>query len=201
MKTGYTLDHMERNVSNQQRRFQGSLATKSMLMAMALLAILSASPNGDSPVDLSLKDVNGKRVRLREYRGKIVVLNFWATWCGPCREEMPMLVAAEREYRDRGIVFIGASLDERDTQAQVPAFLAKYAIGFPVWMGATGDDMARLQMGEMAPATAFVDENGHIVARILGEMRPGEIKERLNWLMNGQKGPAPERLVQHLGKN
>ena len=191
---------MERNKSNQKRRSRGPIAAISMLIAMALPTV-SASSNGDAPVDLSLKNINGKRVRLREYRGKVVVLNFWATWCGPCREEMPMLVAAEKEYRDHGIVFIGASLDGRDTQAQVPAFLSKYKIQFPVWMGATGDDMAKLQMGEIAPATAFIDADGNVVARISGEMRPEEIKERLNWLTNGQKGPAPERLVQHLEKN
>ena len=85
------------------------------------------TPNGyakDPPkADLSLKDLTGKRVRLREYQGKIVVLNFWATWCGPCREEMPRLAEAEKEYGPHGVIFLGASLDDNKTQNNIAGFV------------------------------------------------------------------------------
>jgi thiol-disulfide isomerase/thioredoxin len=150
--------------------------------------------------DLSLKDAAGKAVHLKDSRGKIVVLNFWATWCGPCAQEMPMLVDAEKEYGKRGVVFVGASMDDSSTKAQVPAFVANHNIPFPIWYGASAADMDKLKMGEIVPATAFLDEEGHIIARIFGQARKEEIKERLDWLTGNRAGPGPDPLVKHLGK-
>ena len=148
---------------------------------------------------LVLKDASGERVRLSDYRGKVVVLNFWATWCGPCRAEIPMLVEMEKEYSSRGVVFVGASLDDARTSRQIPDFVARFGMKYPVWYGATGDDVARLGLGVAVPDTAFLDQEGRIVARVLGEMRRREIKERLDWLLGDWTGPAPEALVKHVG--
>src|SRR5215469_6011136 len=86
----------------------------SQLLLCGLLGSLLVSPSAISAKDppkaeLSLKDLSGRRARLRDLRGNIVVLNFWATWCGPCREEMPRLVEAEKQYKGRGVIFLGAS--------------------------------------------------------------------------------------------
>jgi thiol-disulfide isomerase/thioredoxin len=166
------------------------------------LTILVSIPVGyakDPPkADLSLKDLNGKRVHLRDYQGKIVVLNFWATWCGPCREEMPRLVEAEKEYAPRGVVFVGASLDDEKTQKNISGFVRDHGIDFPIWVGAGADDLDKLSMGPAVPATAFVDQDGRIVARVSGEVRMEEIKERLDWLVQGKTGPAPQAQVTHL---
>jgi thiol-disulfide isomerase/thioredoxin len=172
-------------------------------MLCGLLLILIAPPAKLSAKDppkaeLSLKDLAGKRVRLRDLRGKIVVLNFWATWCGPCREEMPRLVEAEKQYPTSGIVFLGVSLDEPKTRAKIAQFIHDNQIDFPVWVGATADDLDRLDMGPAVPATAFVSQEGLLVARVSGEIRPEELKERLDWLTNGQVGPPPKARVVHL---
>jgi thiol-disulfide isomerase/thioredoxin len=166
------------------------------LAAMACALALCA----DAPktVDLTLHDATGQKVRLRDLRGKPVVLNFWATWCGPCNAEMPMLVDMEKQYAPRGVVFIAASLDDAKTKAKIPEFVAAHNVGFPVWYGATADDLDQLKLGNMAPATAFLDAAGHIVARILGQARPDEVKERLDWLTGDQSSPAPQPLVKHL---
>jgi thiol-disulfide isomerase/thioredoxin len=148
--------------------------------------------------DLSLKDLRGKRTHLRDYQGEIVVLNFWATWCGPCSEELPVLVEMEKRYRERGVVFVGVSMDDEKAQKKIPTFLHQLGVGFPVWVGATADDLERLHMGQAIPATAFFDEQGQIVARVLGEMREGEIRERLDWLTGHRSGPAPDAVVTHL---
>ena len=71
-------------------------------------------------------------------------------------------------------------------------------MGYPIWYGASGDELDKLKMGVAVPATAFLDQEGHIVARIMGEMRQGEIEERLNWLLGDRAGPAPAALVKHL---
>ena len=129
-----------------------------------------------------------------------MVLNLWATWCGPCKAELPLLVAAERAYKGRGVIFVAASLDNAESRSRSPAFVKEYEIGFPVWTGATADDLAKLGLGEAVPATAFLDAEGRIVARISGQLREAEIKERLDWLLGGQSGPAPKAFVTHLSE-
>ena len=173
---------------------------KALYAFLLTSAFLSATAYAKEPskAELSLKDMTGKRVRLRDYQGKVVVLNFWATWCGPCREEMPRLVEAEKEYGPRGVVFVGASLDDDKSQGKIAGFVREHGIDFPIWVGASGDDLDHLKMGPAVPATAFIDPEGRIVARVSGEIRPEEIKERLDWLTQGMTGPAPQASVVHL---
>jgi thiol-disulfide isomerase/thioredoxin len=125
-------------------------------------------------------------------------LNFWAAWCGTCKAEMPLLVKVEKDYGGRGVVFVGATLDDDQSKALVPAFAAAHKVDFAIWYGATGDDLTKLGLGEAVPATAFLDAEGHIVARVLGQLRQEDIRERLDWLTGDQKGPAPQALVKHL---
>jgi hypothetical protein len=111
---------------------------------------------------------------------------------------MPMLVDLEKQYAARGVQFVGASLDDAKTRAKIPAFVAGHKVSFAVWYGAGGDDLDKLKLGDAVPATAFLDAEGRIVARILGQARPEEVKERLDWLTGDQSGPAPEPVVKHL---
>jgi thiol-disulfide isomerase/thioredoxin len=165
-----------------------------MSVAAAPLMVRAA----EKPASLTLKDTHGAKVKLSDLRGKIVVLNFWATWCGPCNVEMPMLVEAAKAYAGKDVVFIGVSVDAPETQGKVPAQIQKFAIAYPIWLGATDDDMKKLQLGNVVPATAFLDADGNIRARILGQMRPGEIDERVDWLLRNQQGAAPSAVVRHL---
>jgi thiol-disulfide isomerase/thioredoxin len=158
-------------------------------------AIVAGAPKA---VDIVLQDGDGQRVRLRDYRGKPVVLNFWATWCGPCRTEMPLLAEAEKEYKSHGVVFIGASLDEAKARNAIRNFVETFQIGFTVWYGATGDDLDRLGLGNAVPATVFLDSEGRVVARVLGQIRKEELIERLEWLTGDRSGPAPKPVVKHL---
>ena len=130
--------------------------------------------------------------------GGSVVLNFWATWCVPCNAEMPMFAEVEKEYAPRGVVFIAASLDDRTTRPKIPEFIAKFNIGFPVWVGASTMDLDDLKLGQALPATVFLDQEGRIVARVLGQLPKDQLKERLDWLIGDRKGPAPNPLVKNL---
>ena len=159
---------------------------------------LRCEPKKSAPVELTLVDLDGKKVRLRDYRGKIVVLNFWATWCGACKDEMPMFVEVEKEWASKGIVFIGASLDDRASRNKITAFLKTFQVDFPVWKGATLDDLSKLKMGEAVPCTAFLDEQGHIFARVQGEIKRTELIERLAWVTSDRKAPAPQALLRNL---
>ncbi len=178
----------------------GYLRVGTLLATALSTLIMVAAPRDSKPADLTLSDLTGGRVRLRDYRGKVVVLNFWATWCGPCNAEMPMLVAIEKEYQGRGVVFIGASLDERKTAGEIPSFLEKYGVRFPIWTGATGDDLAKLRLGEAVPATAFLDRDGSVAARVSGQIRKEEVLDRIEWLLGDRCGAAPQAFVDHVSK-
>ena len=94
---------------------------------------------------LSLIDQTGQSQQLSDYQGRIiVVLNFWATWCGPCRDELPILSKLADKYSDKGVVFIAASIDDSDTQPKIPEFLRRKKItNLPIWVGATSDTLKR----------------------------------------------------------
>jgi thiol-disulfide isomerase/thioredoxin len=171
---------------------------RAFVVASILFAAATLTASGTKPSNLTLRDLSGKKAQLSQYRGKVVVLNFWATWCGPCREEMPMLVEAEKTWAAKGVAFIAVSLDDNKTKNKIPAFLAQYQVGFPVWTGASTDELDKLRMGKGVPDTAFLDESGVVVARVLGEIRRDELDRRLAWLTGDRKSTPPPALVNHM---
>lgn len=146
---------------------------------------------------LSLKDLSGVKHSIADYRGKVVVLNFWATWCSPCREELPMLNALEKQYAAQGVVFIEASLDDKKDQNKIPAFLSKAGVDFPVWIGAGADTIKKLDLGKIIPATLILDRDGKAVSRLLGEARHDELVARLDWILGGESSAPPAPVVTH----
>jgi thiol-disulfide isomerase/thioredoxin len=170
------------------------LAFSLSLIATALLIAADKKPS-----DLTLRDLSGKKVQLRDHRGKVVVLNFWATWCVPCREEMPMLVDAQKTWATKGVTFIAVSLDEPKTRPNIATFIEQHHVEFPVWTGASTDELDKLRMGNGVPDTAFLDENGIVIARVLGEIRRSELDERLAWLTGDRRSVPPAALVNHMG--
>lgn len=146
---------------------------------------------------MTLRDRAGKEQRLSAHRGRIVILNFWATWCVPCREEMPMLVRIAKEYESRGVTVIGPSADAPETQDKIEPFLREAGITFPVWVGATTEHMQQLGLGTALPATAVIDREGRMVGRILGPLEEKDLRARIEWLLAdpAKRGPAPAALV------
>jgi thiol-disulfide isomerase/thioredoxin len=146
---------------------------------------------------LALKSIDGQRVRLKDFRGKIVLVNFWATWCGPCNAEVTLLEKENESYRSSGVVFIAASVDDAKSREQVRAFVSRNRVHLLICLGANSNDLDRLGMGSAVPATAFLDQQGRIVFRITGPMREEELRDRLEWLMGSRDGPPPAAIVKH----
>jgi thiol-disulfide isomerase/thioredoxin len=158
-------------------------------------------PKTPAKVHLKLKDLDGKSVRIEDLQGRIVVLNFWATWCRPCREELPMLVRFSQAYAHRDVLFVGASIDGSKGIKGIPGLVDTYHVTFPMWTGASLDEMRRLKMGSGVPATAFIDRDGQIVSRVSGRIQPDELMHRIEWLLSDRRDPAPQAFVDHFANN
>jgi peroxiredoxin len=116
--------------------------------------------------EFTLKDLTGNEVNLSDYRGKVVVLNFWATWCPPCRKEIPDFNELQKQYGDRGLQFIGIALDERGAEV-VKKWVAQNPVDYPVLIG---DQSVRKSYGDMAviPVTILIDRQGNIRTKYIG---------------------------------
>lgn len=170
-------------------------------LSVAAVLFVTIGVSADSrPVNLPFKDMKGNKARVSDLRGNPVVLNFWATWCVPCRAEMPLFVEAEKEYAPRGIIFVGASLDDKQSRPKIPDFITEFKIPFSIWVGASTMDLDDLKLGTALPATAFLDREGRIVVRVLGQITKQELYERLEWLAGNRQGPAPDPLVRHIAE-
>src|ERR1051325_661632 len=154
------------------------------LIAILLMLALSAFAGEPAP-NLELRDLKGTPHKLEEYRGKPVVLNFWATWCTPCAAEMPLLSDMQNRYKGR-ILFIAASVDDDDMKPAVESFIKKHKGGaLTVMMGATLDNLHDFQLRQVMPGTVFIDGEGNIVDRLSGGLKREELERHLKKLVNG----------------
>ncbi|HKY27621.1 MAG TPA: TlpA disulfide reductase family protein [Pyrinomonadaceae bacterium] len=134
-------------------------------------------------VELALKDLSGIEQRLSALKGRIVILNFWATYCIPCRMEMPDLAAIQTEYAALGVQVIGATADDADARAEILKFIKETKINFPVWVGATARDMMRFGLGGALPGTVIIDNQGRIAKAISGVINAKELKKELDQMI------------------
>jgi thiol-disulfide isomerase/thioredoxin len=134
-------------------------------------------------VDLQVKDLSGGPQSLSGLKGRIVVLNFWATYCIPCKAEMPDLAAIQNEYAALGVQVIGASADEAEDRAKVLQFIKETKINFPVWMGATTADMMRFGLGGALPGTVVVGKDGRVARVISGVVNQSDLKKQLDAML------------------
>ena len=157
-----------------------------MLKALALLTLLAVAPpaasgqTGKAPA-LELKDLRGRSHRLSDYKGKVVLLNFWATWCPPCRAEVPDLIRWQREYGKAGLQVIGVTYPPTD-RAQVRAFLRRHRVIYPVLIG-SNETRALFFGGETLPGTVVIDREGNVRELIEGIILPEEFDEKIRPLL------------------
>lgn len=133
-----------------------------MRTTIAALALLAASawPAHAAPApDFTLKSLDGPALRLAEQRGQVVVVNFWASWCAPCKVEMPHLNKLADKYRDTGVVLLGVNVD--DDPAKAAAEARKLGIRFPVLLD-TAKQVSRAYRLDAMPTTVLVDRDGQV---------------------------------------
>jgi peroxiredoxin len=132
----------------------------------------------------SLKNLEGKTVSSSAFKGKIIVLDFWATWCGPCRMEIPSFIALQEKYQKQGFTFIGVSLDENGP-AVVADFVKKNRMNYPQLMG-TYDVITKYGSFEAIPTTFVIDRKG-IVRKVLQGYHPQSVFESEIQKLLGEK--------------
>jgi peroxiredoxin len=133
--------------------------------------------------ELALNDLFGVDQKLSSFRGRIVVLNFWATWCVPCRTELPDLVAMQNEYAALGVQVIGASADALADREKVLKFIKETRINFPVWVGLNTDEMKRFGVGPALPATLIINRAGKIDTVYPSVIKRADLEKRINSLL------------------
>ncbi len=126
---------------------------------------LSVLKSKQPSLDFTLSDLNGNPVSLKSLRGKVVFLNFWATWCPPCRSEMPSMEILYRSYKDKGLEFL--TVDVGEDREDVAAFIKEFKLSFPVVLDSSGRVSARYGVRGI-PATFIIDRDGDIVAYATG---------------------------------
>lgn len=165
-----------------------------MSLAAGMAARYSWLPN-DVPMipEPQLVDLQGKAHALSEWRGKVLILNFWAVWCAPCREEMPEFVKLQTDLQEQGIQFVGVAVDD---PGQVQAYLRQYPVNYPIlltedeaaaWAERLGDTMAAL------PFSVVFDRQGRQVYSRIGTFRREQVLEVVAPLLGSGSSATPQK--------
>jgi thiol-disulfide isomerase/thioredoxin len=146
--------------------------------------------------NLELKDLAGHSQKTASLRGSIVVISFWATWCTPCREELPRLSKLAQDYSANSVRFVAISIDEPKDRVKVAPYVAEQKLAMEIWVGGDTDMLAQVGLGDIVPGTIILDQQGEIIGRITGEAREEDIRSRVDWLLHGREGTPPEPLTK-----
>lgn len=166
---------------------------KTLGVALALGAICLINPllgqSGPGVVgqtavmpEWSIKDVEGKTVRAADFKGKVLILDFWATWCGPCRAEIPNFIALQKQYEKQGLVVLGLSVDEGGADV-VKQFMQRLGMNYPVVLA---DQNIQEAFGgiEAVPKTFIIDRKGRIAKEHTGFVDKHEFENEIKPLLN-----------------
>jgi thiol-disulfide isomerase/thioredoxin len=141
-----------------------------LLTLLCVAGVASALDSGARLPEIGLQDLAGHRVDLASLKGKVVLVDFWASWCAPCKQEMPVLERLYQKYKDRGLVVVGVSVDQEGTN--VGAFLKQLKVSFPI-VHDKGHDVANRFKPPRMPSSYIVDRNG-VVRNVHGGFRAGD---------------------------
>ena len=149
---------------------------------MFLSGLSQADPPHPPPANFTLPSSHGETIRLSDYRGRWVIVNFWATWCGPCIREIPELRAFHRAHKDRDALVIGVNFEQIPLD-RLQAFIERYAIDYPIAL-VSETPLLPFEPLKGLPSTFIVDPEGRLAHRHIGPTDQTRLEETLNTLKN-----------------
>ena len=164
------------------------------LVLAAMLGVLTATnhpaqASGSVAPSFTLRDINGAEVSLSDYKGTVVLLNFWATWCGPCKQEMPHLNKMNDEFSDQGFTVLSVSIDDARAASKVKPYIKGRGYGFTVLLDKDTSVVSQYNPSKSLPYTVLIDRAGNIHETIQG-YKPGEevhLREKVKKLVESGK--------------
>jgi peroxiredoxin len=151
----------------------------------------AAEPSAAGPIceakssanfNFTLKDANGATVKLADYRGKVVLLNFWATWCGPCKMEIPEFVEAYSKYRDKGFVILGVLSEDEPSAKDLSAFMSEFKMNYPVMQEHSELEESFGPLWAL-PTSFMIDRKGQVCSKHMGPYSKEALEREINGLL------------------
>lgn len=152
-----------------------------IVLVLATLPSLAVGQSLRPAPPLVLKDIQGRMLRLDNYKGKVVLVNFWATWCPPCRAEIPELIKWQREYKERGMQIIGITYPPQKLP-EVRRFVRKLKVNYPIALGTKATKLLFDSSGTL-PVTVIIDKEGNIREVVEGVLFTDEFEQKIRPLL------------------
>jgi peroxiredoxin len=181
--------------SVQTKKDVSTIRVDSVRVLAPSLAEREAAKLVRQTVDLTLKDLSGVEQSLQSLKGRIVVVNFWATYCIPCRKEMPDLAVIQNEFAALGVQVIGVSTDDLTDRSKVLQFVRETKVNFPIWVGGSVEHMMRFGLGAALPGTVVIDREGKIAKIISGVIDQAALRKEIEALLAVASDNAAEPSV------
>lgn len=176
----------------QMKKDVSTIRVDSLQVLAPSLAEREAARSVGQSADLRLNDLSGVEQSLQSLKGRIVVLNFWATYCVPCRKEMPDLAVIQNEFAPLGVQVIGVSTDDLTDRSKVLQFVKETKVNFPIWVGGTTEHMVRFGLGAALPGTVIINREGKITKIISGVVDQAGLRKQIEALLAVASNNKPE---------
>ncbi|HEY0730606.1 MAG TPA: TlpA disulfide reductase family protein [Pyrinomonadaceae bacterium] len=176
----------------QMKKDVSTIRVDSLQVLAPSLAEREAARSVGQSANLTLNDLSGVEQSLQSLKGRIVVLNFWATYCVPCRKEMPDLAVIQNEFAPLGVQVIGVSTDDLADRSKVLQFVKETKVNFPIWVGGTTEHMVRFGLGAALPGTVIINREGKITKIISGVVDQAGLRKQIEALLAVASTNKPE---------
>jgi len=187
-KQGKKLNHIEGKTLMTFKKIIDRLALAGV-MSVLLAAAAFGQKTAEKPLpNLALDNINGQKWNLEEMRGSVVLLNFWATWCAPCRTEIPALVSLSNKYKTDGLKIVGVSVDSENV-AQINKFIKEFKIDYPIVLAIPG---SLLSQQKAIPMSLLIDEKGVLAKKYIGAIKEADLEKDIRELLK-KDGSSPRK--------